>query len=288
MRNRGRPPARMPGISSQALGTKDTFTSPRSRRRPSGESLRLIAKGAGNKPERPIRGTFSAGSSGAAQLWSEGCARETVVRPILQANLGTVTVLIIAAHDLYQQVEVHGLRHDQIGKPPEIHQLLNVFGGVGRNQNDRYVRRSVHLETLHQFGAVHIWHAEIGDDYKGLVTLCKPQTLFRIIGRQHAIPFGSENLFNQFSLFLIVINDHGENISLFFHTSGDIPQAIELVEFFRCSRAALLRKFRLAARWVAPIRMLLSFLTSYRNLFVKVRTDFKEQAHGLFISRWHN
>src|SRR5262245_58034120 len=104
MRNRGRPPAHMPRISSPALGTKDTsFTSSRSRRRPSGESLRLIVKGAGNKPERPIRSSFSAGSSGAAQLGSQGCARETVVRPILQAKLGTVTVLIITAHGLYQQ-----------------------------------------------------------------------------------------------------------------------------------------------------------------------------------------
>src|SRR5215813_3028726 len=109
MRNRGRPPAPMHGISSPARGTKDIFTSPRSRRRPSGESLRLIAKGAGNKPEGPIRDSFSAGSSGAAQLWSKGCARETVVRPILQAKLGTVTVLIIASHGLYQHVEVHGL-----------------------------------------------------------------------------------------------------------------------------------------------------------------------------------
>src|SRR5262245_27661790 len=109
MRNRGRPPARMPGISSPAPGTMDTFTRPRSRRRPSGESLRLIAKGAGNKPERPIRDSFSAGSSGAAHLWSKGRARETVVLPILQAKLGKGTVLIIAAHGLYQQVEVHGL-----------------------------------------------------------------------------------------------------------------------------------------------------------------------------------
>src|SRR5215475_571855 len=109
MRNRGRPPARMPGISSPALGTMDTFTLPRSRRSPNGESLRLIAKGAGNKPERPIGDSFSAGSPGAAQLWSKRCARETVVRPILQARLRTVIVLIIAAHGLYQQVEVHGL-----------------------------------------------------------------------------------------------------------------------------------------------------------------------------------
>src|SRR5262245_9550409 len=140
MRNLGRPPARMPGISSLALGAKTTFTSRRSRRRPSGESLRLIAKGAGNKLERPIRG-----SSGAAQLGSKGGARETVLRPILQVKLGTVTVLIIASHGLYQQVEVHGFGHDQIGKAPEIHQLFNILWRVCRDQHDRYVRSSVHL-----------------------------------------------------------------------------------------------------------------------------------------------
>src|SRR5262245_245440 len=135
MLNRGRPPARMPGISSPALGAKTTFTSPRSRRRPSVESLRLIAKGEGNKLERPVRG-----SSGAAQLGSQGGARETIVRPILQVKLGTVTVLIITSHGLYQQVEVHGFGHDQIGKAPEIQPLFNIFGRVRCDQNDRYVR----------------------------------------------------------------------------------------------------------------------------------------------------
>src|SRR5262244_1008938 len=104
MRNRGRPPASMPGISSPALGAKTTFTSRRSRRRPSGESLRLIAKGAGNKLERPI-----SGSSGAAQLGSKGGARETVGRPVLQVEVGSVRVWIMAAHGVYEQIDAHGV-----------------------------------------------------------------------------------------------------------------------------------------------------------------------------------
>src|SRR5262249_262397 len=132
----------------------------------SGESLRLIAKGGKINPKG-----LSDVAPDAAQLRRKRSADETVARSILQADLGPVTILIIVAHGLYQQVEVHGLGHNQIGKMVEIQPLLNIFGGEGSDQNDRYVRCSVYLEALHQFGAIHVGHAEIGDDYEGVVML---------------------------------------------------------------------------------------------------------------------
>jgi hypothetical protein len=79
--------------------------------------------------------------------------------------------LIKIAHGFHQQVKIHRLGNYHIGKVVEVQPLFNIFGRVSCDQNNRYVRRSVCPQTLDQFGAVHIRHAEIGDDYKGMIML---------------------------------------------------------------------------------------------------------------------
>src|SRR5262249_18363913 len=68
---------------------------------------------------------------------------------------------------------------------------------------------------------------------------------------QHIIPFGGYNLFDQFSLVMIIVNDQGKDISLFFHTLGVSPPGYRTHKVL-CNIIALLffRIFRRAARWV--------------------------------------